>query len=286
MRVGVVGAGISGLLCAQRLGELLGPGVRVSVLEWGRGPGGRTARRRVTLGDGSCGEVSFDHAAPLFAATTDEFRSLLEQWRVAGVAAPWPEAGESVWVGTPSNNAIARHLVKGVEAAGGSIHFGQHVLAAEHNGGVWNVRAEERASGMIADFTFDALVLSDKLLVLPNTYAVLAPPQIGKLALPPGLASAGTIVLLIALEGGDGFSVPSSGGAAAVAAAPVVQFEQHPIFARVVHESSKPGRPQQEQDALAANQEPARTLLPSVDKRHHRRQDAVQQRHPVPAGQG
>ena len=45
MRVGVVGAGISGLLYAQRLSELA-PTLRVTVLEWGRGPGGRTARWR------------------------------------------------------------------------------------------------------------------------------------------------------------------------------------------------------------------------------------------------
>ena len=58
------------------------------------------------------------------------------------------------------------------------------------------------------------------------------------------------------------------------------------VFEQPQPEEPAAGRPQQEQDALAANQEPARTLLPSVDKRHHRRQDAVQQRHPVPAGQG
>ena len=67
MRVGVVGAGISGLLCAQRLVQLV-PSIHVSVLEWGRGPGGRTARRRVNLENGhdnACdADLSFDHAAP------------------------------------------------------------------------------------------------------------------------------------------------------------------------------------------------------------------------------
>lgn len=126
MRVGVVGAGLSGLLCAQRLVELV-PALQISVLEWGRGPGGRTARRRVTpanafanllallsletpkwqevcecglwrepeggeaddricmhqvmLGDGA--ELSFDHAAPFFSATTAGFKDLLARWQVA-----------------------------------------------------------------------------------------------------------------------------------------------------------------------------------------------------------
>ena len=52
MRVGIIGAGLSGLMCAQRLSELA-PSLQVSVLEWGRGPGGRTARRRVTLDSGT-----------------------------------------------------------------------------------------------------------------------------------------------------------------------------------------------------------------------------------------
>ena len=67
MRVGIVGAGVSGLLCAQRLLSLAGPELQLTVFEWGRGPGGRTARRRVTLESGV--ELSFDHAAPFITAT-------------------------------------------------------------------------------------------------------------------------------------------------------------------------------------------------------------------------
>ena len=102
-RVGVIGAGISGLLCAQRLASA--PGLTVTVFEWGRGPGGRTARRRVTLPEHG-GEVSFDHAAPFFTATSSDFRSVLQEWEQAGAAARWPLAGEDAWVGVPSNHAI------------------------------------------------------------------------------------------------------------------------------------------------------------------------------------
>ena len=38
--------------------------------------------------------------------------------QAAGAAAPWPEAGEGSWVGTPSSNAIARHIVAALEAGG------------------------------------------------------------------------------------------------------------------------------------------------------------------------
>jgi len=84
MRVGVVGAGISGLVCAKRLLELVPKQLEVTTLEWGRGPGGRTARRRVKIGrhpidicysnnnsesqQQQIVEASFDHAAPFFSA--------------------------------------------------------------------------------------------------------------------------------------------------------------------------------------------------------------------------
>ena len=82
-------------------------------------------------------------------------------------------------------------------------------------------------------------MLSDKLLVLPNTYSALAPADVGALALPHSLTSTGTVVLLIALQR----------SATLAAALPpqtaVVDYAGHPavgMIARVVHESAKPGR--------------------------------------------
>ena len=245
MRVGIVGAGVSGLLCAQRLMQLM-PSLHISVLEWGRGPGGRTARRRVKLGqdDGRPGELSFDHAAPYFTATTGAFREELARWEAAGVASPWPEAGEGVWVGVPSNHAIARHLVAGLEAGGGSMLFGHHVLNAEHTGAAWRVRATNRGTKLTVTLNFDALVLSDKLLLLPNTYAVLPPSEHGPLALPPSLISTGAIVMLIALHRDAAATAARAATATATppAAAAVSNYLNHACIARVVHDSAKPGR--------------------------------------------
>ena len=255
MRVGVVGAGLSGLLCAQRLSELVPGGLRISVLEWGRGPGGRTARRRVTTQEG--GELSYDHAAPYFTATTDAFRELLARWQEAGAAAPWPGAGTDVWVGTASSNAIARHVVTQLEGAGASMLFGNHVLAAKHDGAVWRVRTQQRATDTTSELIFDALVLSDKLLVLPNTYSVLAPPDVGPLALPSSLTSTAAVVLLIALQPSAASTLSSSGLPPATTVVDCSknhpqqqqQQQQHgggttaaPILSRVIHESAKPGR--------------------------------------------
>lgn len=244
MRLGVVGAGVSGLLCAQRLATMV-PGLHVSVLEWGRGPGGRTARRRVMLNEAkepgeatlcSPTELSFDHAAPFFVAKSDAFRAECAGWQAAGVASPWPEAGEDVWVGTPSNHAIARYLVEGLEACGASMLFGHHVLSTEFDGAAWRVRATDRGTKVTTELNFDALVLSDKLLLLPNPYTVLAQSDHGPLALPSSLTSTGTIVMLIAL------SAANSTDSAAQGRSVVSTYPNHPCIARVVHESAKPGR--------------------------------------------
>src|ERR671910_2039609 len=75
----VVGAGISGLLAAH---ELQSEGWRVTVLDKGRGVGGRMATRRL-------GEGNFDHGAQFFTVRDDRFASLVEGWLTAGAAGGW-----------------------------------------------------------------------------------------------------------------------------------------------------------------------------------------------------
>ena len=55
----VVGAGISGLVCASELSQA---GIDVTVVEMGRGPGGRLATRR---GSG----LPFDHGTQYFTCS-------------------------------------------------------------------------------------------------------------------------------------------------------------------------------------------------------------------------
>lgn len=276
MRIGVVGAGISGLVCARRLLELSlitkAPDLllQVTTLEWGRGPGGRTARRRVTLERSACGkdenddlpqqqhikqnkdsgkaiEVSFDHAAPFFTARTKEFRDgLLAQWEASGFASKWSACSstattedEELWVGVPSNHAIARGIVSEIEEAGGSCLFGQDVQAAKFDDKerVWTVRSSDRNAPSAEDelHTFDVLVLSDKLLVLPNTYAILDPSDWGNLALPPDLGSTGAVVLLIALYNQPTVTTSMEG-------VHRLTPNEHPFLKTIIHDSAKPGR--------------------------------------------
>jgi renalase len=78
-QVVVVGAGIAGLACAR---VLAGAGVRVVVLEQGRGVGGRMATRRVA------GSLA-DHGAQYVTASEPELEALLRRLAATGLAEPW-----------------------------------------------------------------------------------------------------------------------------------------------------------------------------------------------------
>lgn len=80
-RVAVVGAGLSGVACAQALQE---QGVSVEIFERGRAPGGRMASpalhgRRVDLG------------AAYFTVKDPDFSAVVDGWVARGLARPWTD---------------------------------------------------------------------------------------------------------------------------------------------------------------------------------------------------
>lgn len=77
-KVAVVGAGLSGLVCAQALAD---NGFEVVVLDKGRQPGGRLASRQR--------EPSFDYGAQYFTASDVRFKEELDGWLEKGLALPW-----------------------------------------------------------------------------------------------------------------------------------------------------------------------------------------------------
>ena len=270
MRVGVIGAGISGLVCAKRLLELAAPTnlqLTVTTLEWGRGAGGRTARRRIKIKPPPTSspaavsteqDISFDHAAPYFSARTEIFRErLLKEWQAQGLAAEWITAAvninvngsdndSSYWVGVPSNHAIARGIIETIQSIKGvNCLFGKHVQKAvyDETEKVWRVTVADRndpdyqkdATAMTTTYLFDALVLSDKLLVLPNTYSILKESDWKGLALPPGIKSTAAVVLLVAFH--KSVTIGADGTIMGVCESP-----KHSFLKTIIHESAKPGR--------------------------------------------
>lgn len=128
MRVGIVGAGIAGLACADGLAR---HGHDVVLFDKGRGPGGRMSTRRLET---ALGTAHFDHGAQYFTAREPKFQAQLDSWIAAGVAAPWPAAGSGAYVGVPAMNAPVRDLASRHRA-----HWSALVTALERRGDGWRL---------------------------------------------------------------------------------------------------------------------------------------------------
>jgi len=141
----VIGAGVSGLLAAESLRDR---GLRVVVLDKGRGVGGRLATRR-THPD------VFDHGAQSFTARDPQFRLRVEAWQAAGIVRPWATGfaladgtfkrdGETRFCGVSGMTAIAKHLARGLDAR---VNAKVTRVQAGRDGWVVTTEAGERSSG-------------------------------------------------------------------------------------------------------------------------------------------
>jgi predicted NAD/FAD-dependent oxidoreductase len=167
----VVGAGIAGLLAARTLHER---GVRVTVIDKGRGVGGRMATRRVD-------DAVLDHGAQFFTVRSDRFRALVDGWLAAGLAVEWgrgfagPDGsaradGHPRYRGADGMTTIPKAL-----AAGLDVHIGQRVTSAAVHGAHW-----------IVDTNQDVRLFADALILTPPVPQALALLDEGAYTLPPG----------------------------------------------------------------------------------------------------
>ncbi len=147
----VIGAGIAGLLAA---GELQREGWDVTVLDKGRGVGGRMATRRV-------GEGTFDHGAQFFTVRGERFSGLVDGWLGAGAAAEWArgfadaegrpnEDGHPRYRGAEGMTSIPKYIAGGLDA-----RTGERVVRVDAGDDGWEVSCE---SGLRAEGS--ALVLA------------------------------------------------------------------------------------------------------------------------------
>jgi renalase len=128
MRVGIVGAGIAGLACAQ---GLAGRGHDVVLFDKGRGPGGRMSTRRLAT---PAGTAHFDHGAQYFTVRDPGFGSQVTAWIADGVVAPWPAAGDEAYVGVPAMNSPVRDLATRHE-----VHWSTLVTGVQRRGDGWRL---------------------------------------------------------------------------------------------------------------------------------------------------
>lgn len=143
-RIAIVGAGMAGLACATRLGT---SGIKVTLFDKSRGPGGRMSTRRMET---RLGEVAFDHGAQYFTARDPAFIEQVHAWAEVGIVAPWPAAGADAWVGVPAMNSPVRLMAEACE-----VHWSSRIEALEKHQDGWmlgGAAAEQRR--------FDAVVIA------------------------------------------------------------------------------------------------------------------------------
>jgi renalase len=128
----VVGAGLSGLVAARTLRDA---GVRVRVLDKGRGVGGRLATRRI-------GEARLDHGAQFFTVRGEAFAAVVAEACEAGVVQEWCRGfgdvdGYPRYRGTDGMTGFAKWLAQGLD-----VRTGVRVTdLAEHPAGAYVLTA-------------------------------------------------------------------------------------------------------------------------------------------------
>ena len=164
--VAIVGAGVSGLACAQALS----PHVKVKLFDKSRGVGGRLTTRYA-------GAYEFDHGAQYFTARDPGFQQVVEHAQVEGVLAPWAgqflyltdegvehDRGGDRWVGTPRMNAFAKWLARDLD-----IETGMRVSGLSTEGGhVLHFEDGSQRAGFSAVVV--AIPVPQALAVLPHDF--------------------------------------------------------------------------------------------------------------------
>ena len=155
-RVAVVGAGISGLICARTLAD---HGVTVTVFEKSRGVAGRMATRRTEDG------LAFDHGAQYFTVSDESFGRHVRSWQEDGLVETWNgmirvlregridpcQTQMRRFVGTPGMTAVCKHLATEID-----VHLRCEIASLQPVGNSW--RLTDR-TGKSLD-TFDIVVVS------------------------------------------------------------------------------------------------------------------------------
>ncbi|MEL6479180.1 MAG: FAD-dependent oxidoreductase [Pseudomonadota bacterium] len=136
-QIAVIGAGIAGLACADRLRR---GGHAPIVFDKSRGLGGRLATRRILLDDAR--EVSFDHGAQYATCRSDAFSDYLERAAAAGSSGAWATGPDGAQAGMPGMSALVRPLAEGL-----TIRSGVEIRALSRVSERWHLETAEGREG-------------------------------------------------------------------------------------------------------------------------------------------
>ncbi|MGB5632314.1 MAG: FAD-dependent oxidoreductase [Waterburya sp.] len=111
----VIGGGITGLITATVLQRR---GIQVTVLDKGRGIGGRLATRRLSQGDSI--EGVFDYGTQYFSVKSPQFQVWVDDWLRQGVIKEWCQGfaeadGQPRYCGVNGTRGIAKYLAQDLD---------------------------------------------------------------------------------------------------------------------------------------------------------------------------
>jgi renalase len=154
----IIGGGMSGLMAGTVLHR---QGIQVTVLDKGRGIGGRLATRRIS--HPVAGEGVFDYGAQFFSVSEPVFQTWVEEWLQEGVIGEWPgltQAGKPCYRGVKSNRSIAQSLAENL-----TIHTQMRVVQVTWDSAQWFAQVENGTQ-----FQADALIITAPI---PQSLALL-----------------------------------------------------------------------------------------------------------------
>lgn len=155
LNIAIVGAGLSGLSCANRLHQ---QGHRITIFE-------RANRRSGRLSNKTLNNVSVDNGAQYFTARSDAFKQQCEQWMSLGVIARWNMTPHRMadgklklspdetarMVGVPSMGSLCEHLAQNHD-----IKYNYNVSRISQSADQWALHSDIGE----ATHLFDGVVLS------------------------------------------------------------------------------------------------------------------------------
>ncbi|MEA5532770.1 NAD(P)/FAD-dependent oxidoreductase [Crocosphaera sp. XPORK-15E] len=166
----IIGGGISGLIAGTMLQR---HGIKVTILDKGRGIGGRLATRRIPYK--SNGQGIFDYGAQFFTVSEPKFQQWVDQWLEQGLVREWSKqlsnTETTCYCGIESNRSLAQHLAKDL-----NVHLQTRATKITWDASYWTVETEKGNS-----FHGDILIMTSPIpqsLALLENSDITLPPQI------------------------------------------------------------------------------------------------------------
>ncbi|MGK7958497.1 MAG: NAD(P)/FAD-dependent oxidoreductase [Crocosphaera sp.] len=155
----IIGGGISGLIAANILQN---QGKTVTIIDKGRGIGGRLATRRIRHSQEITGV--FDYGMQFFTVSDPLFQPWVDQWLLDGVISEWPhqlsDSETPCYRGKQSNRSLGQYLANNLD-----VHLQTRAIAISSDQSGWTVETETGKR-----FQADSLILTSPI---PQSLTIL-----------------------------------------------------------------------------------------------------------------